>query len=155
MLPPLILFRTNITVMEHKFETDSLGLNSSRNLRQAISLRSTCRARSLTTNSWPLWTRLDRVASAWDRMNDSSTWKHTLLVMFLPLSYSWHSHVIHMKFQPQDRSCIDGYITKGDWKCRSTCWLFPHIQFILLLLTKALSLSKQLFRELHTGHLHV
>lgn len=100
---------TQIRVMKSKYEADSLGLKSRRNLRQAISLRSTCSARSLAASSWPLWTRPDRVASAWDRMNDSSTWKHRLLVMFLQPLYSWDSQV-----HPKPLSCIYGYtILKG------------------------------------------
>lgn len=76
---------TNIAVKKHEHEADSLGLNSRRNFRQAISLRSTCNARSLAASSWPLWTRLDRVASGWDKMNDSSTCKHGLFC------HSWNS----------------------------------------------------------------
>lgn len=69
----------------HKHEADSLGLNRRRNFRQAISLRSNCSARSLAASSCPLWTRLDRAASAWDRMNESSTWKHRLT--YLPRTF--------------------------------------------------------------------
>lgn len=82
---------------------DSLGLNSRRNFMQAISRRSTCRARSLVASSWPLWTRLDRVTSAWDKMDDSSTCTTQATGYFR--RHLKPSQVKHFKFHPRLSLC--------------------------------------------------
>jgi len=72
-------------LVKYKHEADSLGLNRRRNFRQAISRRSTCSTRSLAASSWPLWTRLDRVASPCNRMDDISTCNHRQTLIFYVL----------------------------------------------------------------------